>query len=185
MNDEMEKLKAIGIDLPEEIGEVKFVEKFNPHLFKNITYLKLVYLAAFISLLFFTKYHLQTNEPEPWNSDTSFYWLVFWLCVVGMIFLIKWFLGKSDVKIAGVNGFIVYRFRFSGKYPKKTFVFYDDIERLIQYERSNEWWRYDFIQNNKVIYSAKVYLKEQGDDDLDFMDHILEHWNNSVEKKNY
>jgi len=182
----MEKFKTIGIDMPKEIGEVTFAAKFNPHLLKNLAYLKMFYLAAFIALIFATKYHLQINEPS-WYSPSHSYMPIFGICVVGMIFLIKWFFWKGHVKIVGVNGFIIYGFRFSIKYPKRTLVLYDDIESLIQYEGGDGWktkfYRYDFIQNNKVVYSDKVFwdTPDDDDDDLDFMNHILDHWKNYIE----
>ncbi|ACN13540.1 hypothetical protein HRM2_04220 [Desulforapulum autotrophicum HRM2] len=187
MNNEIEKkLIAIGVDLPKGIGEVTFVSKFNPTLLKNFTYLKLFYLVGIISLILNTKYHLQTNDNS-W--DIHSFMLMFWIYVAGIIFFIKWFFWKSDVKIAGVNGLIVYGFRFSVKHPKRTLVFYKNIEKLQRYEGGDEWWRrykskyyqYDFIQKDKVIFSETIFWNRlDDDDDLDFMDHVLESWKHSA-----
>lgn len=185
MNNEIEKkLIAVGVDLPQGVGDVTFVSKFNPKLLKNITYLKLFHLLVIISLIFITKYHLQTNDSS-W--DIHYYVLMFFVYVTGIIFFTKWFFWESDVKIAGANGFIVYGFRFSVKHPQKTLVFYNDIEKFRKYEGGDEWWRrykskyyqYDFIQNDKVVFSKTIFWNRPGDDDdLDFMDHILKNWKN-------
>ncbi len=186
MNNEIEKkLIAIGVDLPQGVGDVTFVSKFNPNLLKNFTYLKLLHLLVIISLIFIAKYHLQTNDNS-WGIH--YYMLMFWIYVTGIIFFIKWFFWKTDVKIAGVNGFIAYGFRFSVKHPQKNLVLYKDIEKLQKYEGGDEWWRrykskyyqYDFIQNDKVVFSETLFWNRPGDDDLDFMDHVLENWKNSA-----